>query len=186
TPPAFPVVMSMTRAGADPVPSGSIVLWTVTFSTAVTGVDASDFQLVPGGAVAGAGIISVTGGGTTWTVSASTGTGDGTLALSLIDDDSIVGGGLSLGGSGAGNGDFAGEAYTLGGCTLTPGLLGTYFDNRQLIDPPAGTRVDGPIDFDWGGGAPGVAGIGADQFSVRWEGTLSVETARTYRFRTIS
>src|SRR5690606_37548960 len=53
-------------------------------------------------------------------------------------------------------------------------------------DPPAGTRVDGPIDFDWGGGAPGVAGIGADQFSVGWEGTLSVETARTYRFRTIS
>lgn len=45
----------------------------------------------------------------------NTGTGDGTLRLDVIDDDSIVDAAISsLGGSGTGNGNFtSGESYTL-------------------------------------------------------------------------
>ncbi len=56
--------------------------FTVTFSTAVTGVDASDFTLHTTGNVAGS-ILSVTGSGTTWTVTVNSVTGDGTLRLDL-------------------------------------------------------------------------------------------------------
>jgi hypothetical protein len=81
-------VTSIVRADTSPT-GAATVSWTVTFSEGVTGVDASDFSLVPGGGVTGAAITSVTGSGTTWTVTASTGSGNGTLGLNLVDDDSI-------------------------------------------------------------------------------------------------
>ena len=44
----------------------------------------------------------------------NTGTGNGTIGLNLVDDDSIVdGSGNQLGGSGAGNGNFTGQIYTI-------------------------------------------------------------------------
>jgi hypothetical protein len=47
-------------------------------------------------------------------VTASTGAGSGTLGLNLTDDDSISdAGGNKLGGAGVGNGNFAGEVYTI-------------------------------------------------------------------------
>lgn len=66
------------------------------------------------------------------------------------------------------------------------GIEGDYFSNRFLTGSPAGTRVDGPINFNWAGGAPGVGGIGADQFSVRWEGTLRATETGNYQFQTVS
>lgn len=109
-----PTVVSINRASADPASPGTAVSWTVTFSENVTGVNAGDFSLVPGGSVSGASITSVSGGGATWTVTANTGSGGGTLGLDLDDDDSIVdAGGMPLGGSGAGNGDATGQAYTI-------------------------------------------------------------------------
>ena len=69
---------SLTNAG--------VVHYTVTFSEAVTGVDASQFALASSG-VSGASIASVTpvsgSGGTQYTVAVNTGTGDGTIALRL-------------------------------------------------------------------------------------------------------
>jgi VCBS repeat-containing protein len=56
--------------------------FTVTFSEAVTGVDASEFTLVGTGTVGGA-ITSVSGSGTTWTVTVGNVVGDGTLRLDL-------------------------------------------------------------------------------------------------------
>jgi VCBS repeat-containing protein len=56
--------------------------FTVTFSEAVTGVDASDFTLVGTGTVNGA-ITSVSGSGTTWTVTVGNVVGDGALRLDL-------------------------------------------------------------------------------------------------------
>jgi hypothetical protein len=56
--------------------------FTVTFSAPVNGVDASDFTLVGTGTVNGA-ITSVSGSGTTWTVTVGNVTGDGTLRLDL-------------------------------------------------------------------------------------------------------
>ena len=64
------------------------------------GVDAADFALATSG-VSGASITGVSGSGTTYTVTASTGTGDGTLGLNLVDNDSITdAAGNPLGGTG--------------------------------------------------------------------------------------
>ena len=112
--PAFPTVSSINRASSNPTNPATSVSWTVTFSASVTGVDTTDFALVPGGSVSGASITSVTGSGTTWTVTANTGSGYGSLGLNLVDDDSIVdGSGNKLGGTGVGNGDFTGQVYTI-------------------------------------------------------------------------
>ncbi len=116
-----PVVSSIARTSANPTETGLPVSWTVTFSKAVTGVDAADFSLVQTGGVTGASISSVTGSGTTWTVTASTGTGTtaGTLGLNLVDNDTIMdGSSIRLGGTGAGNGNFTGEVYTISAPTL--------------------------------------------------------------------
>lgn len=111
---APPAVSSINRASADPANAGSSVSWTVTFSETVTGVDAGDFALVQGGSVSGASLTGVSGGGTTWTVTANTGSGAGTLGLNLADNDSIIdAGGTPLGGAGAGNGNFTGQIYTI-------------------------------------------------------------------------
>lgn len=61
------------------------------------------------------------------------------------------------------------------------GLRGQYFNNTSLSGSPVLTRTDATIDFEWGDGSPG-AGVNADNFSVRWEGTLRVPTSGIYRF----
>lgn len=125
-----PTVVSITRAGANPTNAAS-VQFTVTFSTAVTGVDASDFTLVPTGSVSPS-IMSVTGTGATHIVTVATGGGAGTIQLNLVDDDTIVDGGSTpLGGSGAGNGSLTGEVYT-----ITPAVLASPSDVPAL-DPRA-------------------------------------------------
>lgn len=109
-----PTVSSIVRADANPTNGAGSVSWTVTFSENVTGVDAGDFALVPGGGVSGASITSVSGSGTSWTVTAAPGVNTGTLGLNLVDNDSIVdGSGNRLGGTGNGNGNFTGEVYTV-------------------------------------------------------------------------
>ena len=69
---------------------------------------------------------------------------------------------------------------------LAAGLLGTYFNNRHLVDPAAGTRTDATVAYDWGTGAPGVPGIGVDQFSTIWEGEYIAPVDGNYTFGTIS
>ena len=107
---------SIDRAGSNPT-NASSVSWTVTFSEIVSGVDAADFDLVPTG-VSGASISSVTPvNGSTYTVTADTGSGSGSLGLDLDDDDSIADTATNkLGGtgtSGAGDGSFTGQVYTI-------------------------------------------------------------------------
>ncbi len=76
-----PTVVSINLASTDPTSPGTSVDWTVTFSASVTGVDSTDFALVMGGGLSGATITGVSGSGTTWTVTANTGSGAGTLGL---------------------------------------------------------------------------------------------------------
>lgn len=109
-----PFVVSIILASPDPTSPATSVDWTVTFNASVTGVDASDFALVMGGGVSGAVITGVTGSGTTWTVTAGTGAGAGTLGLNLVDNDTIVNATLKpLGGAGSSNGNFTGQVYTV-------------------------------------------------------------------------
>ena len=116
----LPIVVSINcSVPSCPATSAATVSWAVTFSKSVTGVDATDFTLAATG-VSGAYITAVSGSGTSWTVTANTGIGSGTLGLNLVDDDTIIdAGGGKLGGAGAGNGNFTGEVYPI---TAAPAL----------------------------------------------------------------
>lgn len=161
-----PVVVSLTRVDANPTAAAS-VSWTLTFSHAVTGVDAGDFALVQAGGVSGAAITSVVGGGTVWTVTATTGTGNGTLGLDVVDNDSIVdAGGTPLGGALAGDGNFTGEVYTinklnvatLNGCSPDSNCpagsrLHTRIANRAFALYLAALKPDGTVETAFNGSA---------------------------------
>jgi uncharacterized repeat protein (TIGR01451 family) len=104
-----PSVVSINRVDTNPT-NAADVDFQVIFDVAVTGVDATDFALALSG-VTGT-INTPTGAGTTWNVNVSGVTGDGTLGLNLVDDDSIINGtSIPLGGAGAGNGNFTGQVY---------------------------------------------------------------------------
>ena len=116
-----PTVLSIKRAGPSPT-NASTVSWTVKFSEDVTGVDAGDFALSRTGALTGGSIGDVTplAGPGAYTVTSTTGTGDGTIGLSLVDDGSVS--------DDAGNplksGDFTGPSYAIDktGPATAPGL----------------------------------------------------------------
>jgi len=109
-----PLVTASLRADTNPT-SAEEVRFTVVYTEAVSGVDPSDFSLSTSGDVARASIANVSGSGYLYTVTVSTGSGDGTLRLDVLDDDSIEDiVGLPLAGAGTGNGNFTmGETYTI-------------------------------------------------------------------------
>jgi hypothetical protein len=76
-----PAVSSIVRASANNTNATS-VSYTVTFDDSVAGVDKTDFLLTPTGTAAGT-IASVSGSGTTYTVTINGISGDGTLRLDL-------------------------------------------------------------------------------------------------------
>lgn len=107
-----PTVLAIQRADPSPTNAAS-VRFTVTFSEDVTGVEDSDFMLTTNGPT-GVAITDIVGAGNLYTVTVSTGTGDGTLRLDLLDDDTIHNSyGLPLGGAGMNNGSFTGEVYRI-------------------------------------------------------------------------
>lgn len=162
------VVSSINRAGTDPISGpATTASWTVTFNDAVAGVNAGDFALIQGAGMSGATIASVTGSGTTWTVTANLGSGTGTLGLNLIDDDSIVAasGGRKLGGTGTGNGNFTGQVYTISPPTVTA-------ITRASANPTAGaTSVSWTVVF-----STNVTGVNATDFSLVQSGGMSGAT----------
>ncbi len=86
----------------------------------------------------------------------------------------------------------AGSNYTLfvdiESCPATAatgyGLTATYYDNKDLTRQ-ALVRNDGPVAFDWGGGAPDVS-MGGDDFSVRWTGRIRSDATGNHTFHTVS
>ncbi|MBI5889668.1 MAG: DUF11 domain-containing protein [Nitrosomonadales bacterium] len=164
--PATPWVASIDRVSSNPTAANTSVSWDVLFSGNATGVDASDFQLAMGGSATGATITGVTGSGRVWTVTANTGTGaTGTLGLNLVDNDTIIIGGVALGGAGANNGNFTGQVYTI----EVPVCSGTYIfcDDFERANPGAvgngWTITPGPAaDCAGVAGNTGCAGIDTD------------------------
>jgi YVTN family beta-propeller protein len=61
------------------------------------------------------------------------------------------------------------------------GLSGSYFENLTLSGVPALTRIEG-VNFSWGSGRPSI-GVRADNFSVRWSGTITMPVGGSYRFQ---
>jgi surface-anchored protein len=115
-----PYVTGITRLDATPATTNS-VRYAVVFSEPVTGVTLDDFALDASGPV-GAAITSSTGSGDSYVVTASIGSGDGTLKLRVLDDDSILDADSNpLGGVGTANGEFAyGQGYTVRSSTAPP------------------------------------------------------------------
>ncbi|RXN90332.1 hypothetical protein C7R54_12510 [Achromobacter aloeverae] len=107
-----PTVASIVRAGGAGqavTASTSSLSYTVTFSEAVAGVDASDFALSTTGTAAGR-IVSVSGSGTTYTIFVDSLSGDGTLRLDLNGSGTGIrnGGGVDIAAGYSG-----GQTYTL-------------------------------------------------------------------------
>jgi len=120
-----PLVISSVRADANPTSAGSVDL-TVTFSEPVTGVDEGDFTLTTTG-VAGAAVSGVSGSGAAYTVTVNTGTGNGTIRLDVLDDDSI----LDAASHPLDGGFTAGETYDVEKGNSTP-------PSRPTLVSPAG------------------------------------------------
>jgi large repetitive protein len=107
-----PSVTSIVRAGgasAMVAGSASSLQYTVTFSQSVTGVDASDFALTATGTASG-NIASVSGSGTTYTVTVDSISGDGTIRLDLNSAGTGIQNGSSVG---IAAGYTSGSTYTL-------------------------------------------------------------------------
>ncbi|HCN28432.1 MAG TPA: hypothetical protein DIT64_06610, partial [Verrucomicrobiales bacterium] len=64
------------------------------------------------------------------------------------------------------------------------GLRGEYHSGTNF-NTLVFTRIDPLIDFPWQNGAPG-QGVGADDFSVRWTGTIEAPVSGLYTFTTRS
>jgi hypothetical protein len=107
-----PTVTSIVRAGgaSDAVAaSATSVVYTVTFSQAVTGVDPADFILTPTGSASGT-ITGASGNGDTYTVTVDNLVGDGTLRLDLNPSGTGIQNGSAIAIIG---GYAAGDSYTL-------------------------------------------------------------------------
>lgn len=80
--PVSPTVVSITRLDASPT-NAATVRYQVNFSEPVSGVGMDDFSLDVSGAISGAAIGSMSGSGATYTITASTGSGAGSLRLDV-------------------------------------------------------------------------------------------------------
>jgi len=103
-----PSVTSSVRAGPNPAHTAS-VNFTVTFSESVTGVNTSDFSLTVTG-VTGASVTGVSGSGSLYSVTVSTGSGNGSLRLDVPMGATIMD---AAGNSLAGLPYTAGQTYTI-------------------------------------------------------------------------
>jgi hypothetical protein len=147
----------------------------VLFSTTVTPASAQNTAnyALTGGATVSAAVLDAGGQVVTLTTSALA-PGEG-YTLTVNNVVGTAGGTLPV--------NSQATFFTEGG--QPSGLVGTYFPQMNFAGTPV-QRIDGSIDFDWVNAAPGVAGIGADNFSVRWDGYVTPPATGNYTFRTRS
>ena len=162
---AVTTISGITRAGSE-FSNHSSVQWTITFSDAVSGLNTGNFSLSTSGTLTGTSVTGVSGSGATWTVTANTGTGDGTLGLTLANDTGLT----PL----LSNGPFAGETYiidktaptvsistpsptsVLGGSGTDVTYTLTYADNQGVT---AVTLANGNVTLNSTGTAAGTATV---------------------------
>lgn len=66
------------------------------------------------------------------------------------------------------------------------GLLGEYYNNRDLEGRPVLSRIDRQIDFNWDTHTPAPGVVNSDSFSVRWTGTLTSPGSGIYELGVMS
>ncbi len=124
---AYPLVQSINTSGST-ITNASSVQYAVSFNESVTNVVPADFTLATNGA-AGT-IASVSGSGSTYTVTVNNVSGNGTLGLNVVDDNSVVDQNNNpLGGPALGDGNFTGPLYTIDTTapTISIGLPSTVY-----------------------------------------------------------
>jgi Ca2+-binding RTX toxin-like protein len=163
-----PKVLSIARNGTNPTKASS-VNYTVKFSQTVTGVNLADFGLDRTGNVSGASITSVNPvDGQTYTIAVNTGKGDGSLALKLVDNDSIENTlGVQLGGPGNNNGNFTGQTYTL--LKSSPKVASITLANPN---PTAASSINYTVTFN-----QSVTGVDASDFALTSSGISNASIA---------
>jgi hypothetical protein len=158
-----PTVVSINRSAPSPT-NGSSLVWRVTFSEGVTGVNASDFAMAATGSASGATPVVTAVGANRYDVSVGSVAGTGTLGLNLVDDDSIADAtGNSLGGTGTGNGNFAGQTYAVD--RTAPTVLSVV---RAAASPTKASSVSWTVTF-----SESVTGIDTSDFGVTLGGGVS-------------
>jgi len=111
---APPSVLAIARMGSETT-SASSVQFAVVFNKAITGVDAGDFALDCTGASGTiASVVDWSPSHAVYLVSVNNVSGDGTLGLNLVDNDTIVDAhNVALVGNGTDDGSFIGDVYTV-------------------------------------------------------------------------
>jgi CSLREA domain-containing protein len=134
-----PTVVSSTRVSSNPS-SLTSVEFTVAFSEAVTGVDTSDFDLTISG-VSGASMTGITGSGSTYTVTVNTGSGNGSIRLNVLDDNTILDGSNN-----PLNGAYSsGETYTIDK-TVTLTINSMALNDGWVLESTETSEVGGTLD----------------------------------------
>ncbi|MBK8821796.1 MAG: S-layer homology domain-containing protein [Anaerolineales bacterium] len=152
-----PTVTSSVRASTNPTNAAS-VNFTVTFSESVTGVDETDFSLTASG-VSSPAVSGISGSGRVYTVSVDTGTGNGTIRLDVLDDNSIkdnVDNLLSAGFT-------SGETYTVE--KTAPTVTSSV---RASANPTGASSVNYTVTF-----SESVTGVNTADFSLTTTGVSS-------------
>jgi hypothetical protein len=157
-----PAVVSIVRASANPT-SAAIVTFTVTFSEAVTGVEVSDFALTNTGTISGELVTGVVGGPAVYTVTLSTGTGDGDLRLDVAASATISD---LAGNSLAGLPYTGGESYTVD--KSPPAVVSIV---RANSNPTSAAIVTFTVTF-----SEAVTGVDASDFALTKTFTLIGES----------
>ena len=78
-----------------------------------------------------------------------------------------------------------GAANNIASClaaSTEEGVKAEYFASSELNGQPMLTRVDPQIDFDWNSASP-AAGLSANDFGVRWSGTITRSNDRRLHLR---
>lgn len=132
-----PTVSSIVRVGTSPTNATSCA-FTVTFSRSVTGVDTSDFVATTTGTLS-VGSLTVSGSGTTYTVTIPGISGEGTLGLT------VLAGGISAGGNALLNGFPSGSNQTYAIDTVAPRVLSA---TRLDASPSNAASVRFQVVFD--------------------------------------
>ena len=163
-------ISGITRSDSDPTNATS-VSWTIEFDAATTGLTASNFSLVNTGLTSPA-ITGVSGAGNSWTVTADTGSGSGTLGLNFANAT-----GLSQGISNTL--PYSGQTYTIDktapSAPTISGISAGYFNSNQTFTVSG--EAGATIEYSTNNGGLWTAYSGAVTLST--EGTYNVLARQT-------
>jgi len=165
----YPSVLSIDRLDANPTTTGT-VRFGVTFDDGNLGIGTDDIVINQVGNLTNADITSITGGFKTYEVTVSGYQGEGTLGITIVDNDTILDYySTPLGGPGAGNGDLTdGEVYLVD--MVVPKLASTTvlsdgLSIEVIYSESMGTGVTDPTIYTISGDGRGTLANNPDSVS---------------------